>query len=195
MQKRSEEHSSPKRRFFLPSSAAYFFPNPPPQKKTFHFFHIQFSSYLRHCLLFLVLHACSTELTTDFRRSRPSLPASTSMWISFSSSHVLTHRTNPRPLLFLLLLMSFVQHTQLMQGSIFTPLRMSIKSAIQTMMPPPSPSMLASVMQQIHEPVDKKRISTFWMVQLIDWIVHSHDCHADLHTHGRAHAHTHTGRT
>lgn len=118
MQKRSEEHSSPKRCFFLPSFLCCLFLYK-KGKKTI--------PLLSHPLLvifearpsLLVLHACINKLTTDFRRSRPPPNHPLVLLSDFlSSSHLLNHRTNQWPLLFLLLSMSFVQHTHTVDAGV-----------------------------------------------------------------------------
>lgn len=119
MQKRSEEHSSPKRCFFLPSFLCCLFLYKKERKKTFHFFHIHFLSYLRHGLLSLsfTLVLTSWQLISAGHASPPHHPL---VLLSdfLSSSHLLNHRTNQWPLLFLLLSMSFVQHTHTVDAGV-----------------------------------------------------------------------------
>lgn len=142
MQKRSEEHSSPKRCFFLPSFLCCLFLYKKEKKNI---------PLLSHPLLvifearpsLLVLHACINKLTTDFRRSR--LPPHHPLVLLsdfLSSSHLLNHRTNQWPLLFLLLSMSFVQHTHTVDAGVNF-------HSIVTMMPQPSLSTRTSFMQLI----------------------------------------------
>lgn len=151
MQKRSEEHSSPKRCFFLPSFLCCLFLYK-KGKKTI--------PLLSHPLLvifearpsLLVLHACINRLTTDFRRSRPPPPIiHSSFYLIFFPPLICstTEQTNGLCSFCYYQCLLYNTLTQLMRGSIFTPLRMSIESAILTMMPQPSLSTRTSFMQLI----------------------------------------------
>lgn len=99
----------------------------------------------------LVLHACINKLTTDFRRSRPPPIIHSSFYLIFFSLLSSAQPQN-KPMAYALSVIIDVfctTHSQLMRGSIFTPLRMSIESAILTMMPQPSLSTRTSFMQLI----------------------------------------------
>lgn len=136
---------------FLPSSAAYFFTK--KEKK-------QHSTFgIPHPLLvifearpsLLVLHACINKLTTDFRRSRLPPIIHSSFYLIFFPPLICstTEQTNGLCSFCYYRCLLYNTLTQLMRGSIFTPLRMSIESAILTMMPQPSLSTRTSFMQLI----------------------------------------------
>lgn len=134
---------------FLPSSAAYFFTK---RKKNN-------IPLLSHPLLvifearpsLLVLHACINKLTTDFRRSRLPPIIHSSFYLIFFPPLICstTEQTNGLCSFCYYRCLLYNTLTQLMRGSIFTPLKMSIESAILTMMPQPSLSTRTSFMQLI----------------------------------------------
>lgn len=152
MQKRSEEHSSPKRCFFLPSFLPLLPISLQKRKKNN-------IPLLSHPLLvifeawpsLLVLHACINKLTTDFRRSRLPPIIYSSFYLIFFPPLICstTEQTNGLCSFCYYRCLLYNTLTQLMRGSIFTPLRMSIESAILTMMPQPSLSTRTSFMQLI----------------------------------------------
>lgn len=99
----------------------------------------------------LVLHACINKLTTDFRRSRLPPIIHSSFYLIFFPPLICstTEQTNGLCSFCYYRCLLYNTLTQLMRGSIFTPLRMSIESAILTMMPQPSLSTRTSFMQLI----------------------------------------------
>lgn len=145
---------------FLPSFAARY---SPPQKTLFHLFHVN---------LFVLPSSFTLALISwqTISAGHPFLPRVLQPLdrIFFFSSHLLIQRTSPRPRLILPLLMSFVQHTAVGVGVNFHSIEDVDKRRNSDNDATAVASMFACFVQLMYPVINSKRISSFWMLWLID---------------------------